>query len=311
MMPTRERRSGVDRATSPKLVLARAIGSAHPLGMRCVGGGRHGRDCERILRLASSPVILLPQLRTSPYRSIVGQLAGVAAIVLFGLLLRASLKPIARALARAGMKKVEDSVGGEALLDPTTGKRTARYPTQVRTLGWVVLAIYATGSAYYLTVVDPESRVLMASIAGLAMLLVLYIVLDFQGSSVTWTERSITSVAPWRSPLTIEWRDVSNVRFDEARGTLEIESYTGTKIRLQKLMAGIPALRAELRSRAVTRGSPSVKPSAPARNPSVPPGTNSAADGGRRIAQCEAHGLSYDANSATGCVVCRRESARR
>jgi hypothetical protein len=184
-----------------------------------------------------------------------GQVVGLGFFVL-GMLV---LKPLAELLVRAGMARVEASIAVAAVPDPT-GKHTARYSGRVRIIGRLVFATYMAGAVYYMSAVEPSQRLLMAGIAGPFLLLALYIVVDFEGSYVTWDDRAIISATPWRRPRAVEWANVATSRFDQERGTLEIKGIDGTTIRLQKLMSGIPTLRAELRSRAARRDALAASP---------------------------------------------------
>jgi len=87
----------------------------------------------------------------------------------------------------------------------------------------------------------------------------LCLLLEFNFVRATWSESRLVFQSPWREVRSIDWYDVTEVRFSRAASCLVIRGRAGARIRLSSLLGGLPDLFQALRANAAPTLGPDIE----------------------------------------------------
>ena len=135
-----------------------------------------------------------------------------------------------------------------ASVDAATGTRVARYSGVFRALGWFFVICGVGVCAIALKVAASITLAVTICVITTAPVSAMWI--EFMRIRVSWAETAVVLHSPWRGVRTIQWTDLTDVRFSQAAGWFVLRDRAGEVIRLSMWLGGLTELLQDLRSRA-------------------------------------------------------------
>jgi hypothetical protein len=160
----------------------------------------------------------------------------------------ALLPPLAsRAMTRVILAWLRSTaLNTRAGVDPVTGARTATYPTAIRVVGWILLAV-GIGVAALVAMHNPPLNAALIDAPILALTLTL--VLELTRVRVEWDDAEVRVASPWSRRRGIRWEEIVGVEYSKSAQWTVLRGRTGVKIRLSDLLGGVGDLVEEMKRR--------------------------------------------------------------
>lgn len=145
-----------------------------------------------------------------------------------------------------------------AAFDAGDGTRIARYPFIARAATWMLMLVPLGLWLALFTVTAADQVVIGAAVCCCLSVAALILLLEFNLARASWSESGLVFHSSWRKARSIDWKDVTDVRFSTVASWVAVRGSSGVRIRLSSLLVGLADLFEALRIGAPRTLGPSI-----------------------------------------------------